>query len=80
MPIKISIRIFLDLYEQILKFTWKREGPKMASMTLKNKEGRVALAAIEAYCGAIDRKGLEWEQADRPVGYNRGPRSRPTCV
>lgn len=52
----------------------------MASMTLKNKEGRVALAAIEAYCGAIDRKGLEWEQADRQVGYNRGPRSRPTCV
>lgn len=58
MPIETSIRIFPDLSKQILKFTWKREGQRKAQMTLKNKEGRVTLAAIKAYCGAIDRKEL----------------------
>lgn len=50
MPIKTSIRIFLDLYKLILKFTGKRQGQRMARMALKkNKKQRLTLPVLKNY-------------------------------
>lgn len=54
MPIKTSIRIFLDLYKVILKFTWKRQGQRKASMALKKtKKQRLTLPVLKNYCKSL---------------------------
>ena len=50
MLIKTSMRIFLDLYKLILKFTWKRQGQRMARRALKkNKNQRLTLPVLKNY-------------------------------
>ena len=68
MPIKISVRIILDLHKLYLKFIWKRKGQRMAKMILKkNKEERPTLPVIKTYYKAIHIKELVQEWTNRPM-------------
>ena len=81
-PIKISVALFTELEQVILKFMWKHKGLWKAKISLRkeNRAGGITLPDLKLYCKAIVTKTGWYRHKHRHIDQRtrtKGPKMNP---